>query len=612
MSYAQIYTKLYHLLNKQEKRNARWLLVLMLATALVEVGGVASIMPFVALLSDPGVVQTNTYLAKAYAISGLQSPQHFLAAVGVVVFILFFLTLALKALSTYAMLQFTNLQSHAFSFRLLCEFMQKPYEFYLQRNTADLSKTLFSEVGEVTSGVLMPALRLLSGGVVVALLLGFLLVVSWPMTIAAAVMMGGGFGLAYFFIKTYLQKNGKKRLKYNKQRFITANESLNGYKELSLMGRQSFYLNKFEKASSHFAKLQAVSKAMGDLPTYAVQGLAFGVVVAILVYATIFGEGLKDMVPLLALYAFAGYRLLPAIQVIFKNVTQLRFYSAALDSLVREMGDTAQQGQPQVAVSEPVHQRLFGDISIQSLTYRYPDTEAPSVNAVSLTIPQGSFVAFVGSSGAGKSTLVDLLLGLLKPASGQITVDGLDLSQADHLQRWQQNIGYVPQSIYLCDGTVAENIAFGVEPSQIDMDAVRSAAAAANISQFVEEQLPSGYQTHVGERGVRLSGGQRQRLGIARALYHNPQVIVFDEATSALDNVTEASVMSAIAGLAKDKTIILIAHRMTTVKDCHIIYFMQSGKLLAAGNYPHLVQHSPEFFDLVNASNKSSESELVA
>jgi ATP-binding cassette subfamily C protein len=231
---------------------------------------------------------------------------------------------------------------------------------------------------------------------------------------------------------------------------------------------------------------------------------------------------------------------------------------------------------------------------------------------VSLTIPHGSFVAFVGSSGAGKSTLVDLLLGLLKPESGQITVGGLHLSEADHLQRWQQNIGYVPQSIYLCDGTVAENIAFGVEPSQIDMVAVSAAATAANISQFVEEQLPSGYQTHVGERGVRLSGGQRQRLGIARALYHNPQVIVFDEATSALDNVTEASVMSAIAGLAKDKTIILIAHRMSTVKDCQIIYFMQSGKLLAAGSYSHLVQHSPEFFDLVNASSKATETELSA
>lgn len=605
MSYAQIFKKLFQLLNAKEKRAARWLFALMLATALVEVFGVASIMPFVALLSDPAVVQSNPYLAQAYAISGLQSTQQFLAVVGVVVFVLFFGALALKALTTYAVLKFTYSRAHSFAHRLLMQYMQKPYDFYLQRNTADLTKTIFSEVNEVTNGVILSALRLLSSLVVVLSMFAFLVWVNPFMTFVAMGVIGGGFGLAFFLTKTFLKKNGKKRLEYNKQRFIVANEALNGFKELSLMGRQSFYTSKFEKVSFKFASIQAVSKAMGDLPVYAVQALAFGGILGFLVYATLFGTGLKELVPLFALYAFAGYRLLPMVQVIFKSSTEMRFYSAALNNLHNEMGDSTDVMQPLPNQPMELGDRLFGDIEVKNLSYHYPGASKAALTNVSLIIPQGSLVAFVGSSGAGKSTMVDLLLGLLKPTAGSISVGGQDISISPPLDQWQRNIGYVPQSIYLCDGTVAENIAFGIPASQIDMEAVRKAAQAAHIHQFVQEQLPQRYDTRVGERGVRLSGGQRQRLGIARALYHNPQVVVFDEATSALDNGTESAVMEAINDLAGHKTILLVAHRLSTIVDCELIFLFEDGRLTVGGKYNDLLSRSPTFHKMVSISSSS-------
>lgn len=595
-----IYKKLRSLLDEKERRRAGWLFLLMLATAFVEVFGVASVMPFVAVLANPQVVETNRYLAQAYQFSGITEPRAFMLVLGTVVLVVFVTSLALKALTTYAVLRFSNMRSHAFTYRLLTGYMAQPYTFFLGRNTADLSKTLFSEVNEVINGVLLPALKVLSGFIVALLIISLLFAVEPLLTLVVGVVLGGSFFGVYLLSRRLLKKLGKQRVAANTQRFVLANEALNGNKELRLLGREHSYLRRFERASWAFASHQSASKALGDVPQYAIQAIAFGGILVLVLYLMGRHGSLQEAMPLIALYAFAGYRLLPAFQEIFKNSTQLRFYHAALDSLHDDLSAVQQapSSAPRKASNEG-EALLNGDIQLRKVTYRYPGVERPVIDGVSLNIRSGSSVAFVGSTGAGKSTVVDLILGLLTPEQGIISVAGQPLD-VNNLQAWQRNIGYVPQSIYLADATVAENIAFGIPPEEIDHAEVKRAARAAHIHEFIDAQLPEGYRTEIGERGIRLSGGQRQRIGIARALYHDPDVVVFDEATSALDNATEAAVMEAVNELAGRKTVILIAHRLSTVKRCDAIYLLSHGRLGGVGTYDELMNSSETFNAMVS------------
>lgn len=591
-----VFRKLHALLNPQERRRATWLLLLILGAALVEVVGVASVMPFVAVLSNPQVVESNAYLGILYEWFGFKERRSFMIVLGATVLIVFVASLALKALSTYAILRFSNMRSHAFSYRLLSGYMARPYVFFLGRNTADLSKTLFSEVNEVINGVVLPALKLLSGCIVAALVISLLFMVEPLLTLVVGAVLGGSFFGVYLLSRKTLKRFGKQRVAANTQRYVLANEALNGNKELRLLGREHSYLKRFEKASETFARNQAASKAMGDIPQFAIQAIAFGGILILVLYLMGRYGGLQEAMPVIALYAFAGYRLMPAFQEIFKNSTQLRFYHAALDSLHKDLTDAALVSSTVAPRPEESAQadRLQGDIELLNITFRYPGVEQTVINGLSLKIKAGSSVAFVGSTGAGKSTLVDLILGLLTPHSGEIRVAGRQL-EASNLRSWQRNIGYVPQSIYLADSTVAENIAFGIPSDQIDYAAVERAARAAHIHEFIRDQLPEGYRTSIGERGIRLSGGQRQRIGIARALYRDPYVVVFDEATSALDNATEAAVMEAINELAGRKTVILIAHRLSTVKRCDAIFVLSRGRLDGVGTYDELIENNEAF-----------------
>nr|MBF0681544.1 ABC transporter ATP-binding protein [Pseudomonas sp.] len=523
-----VFKKLYTLLNHHERRRAALLFVLMLGAALVEVVGVASVMPFVAVLSNPDVVESNAYLAGLYQWSGIQEVRSFMIALGALVLVVFISSLALKALSAYSILRFTSMRSHAFSYRLLAGYMAKPYAFFLGRNTSALSKMLFSEVGEVINGVLLPLLKIVSGTVVAALVISLLFVVEPLLTLIVGAVLGGSFFTVYVLSRKALKRLGKQRLAANTQRYVLASEALNGNKELRLLGRERSYLERFEKASETFARHQAASKAMGDIPQYAIQAIAFGGILVLILYLMGRYGSLQEAMPVIALYAFAGYRLLPAFQEIFKNSTQLRFYHAALDSLHADLSEVGFAPSARHTDNIPLAARLNGDIELHGLTFRYAGAEQPVISNLELKIKAGSCVAFVGSTGAGKSTIVDLILGLLSPQAGEIRVAGQPLDEKN-LRSWQRNIGYVPQSIYLADTTVAENIAFGIPYEQIDHEAVERAARAAHIHEFISTQLPEGYRTGIGERGVRLSGGQRQRIGIARALYHDPDVVVFDE-----------------------------------------------------------------------------------
>ncbi|MFZ3136140.1 MAG: ATP-binding cassette domain-containing protein, partial [Thermodesulfovibrionales bacterium] len=336
-------------------------------------------------------------------------------------------------------------------------------------------------------------------------------------------------------------------------------------------------------------------------PRYIMEVVAIGGIISVVLYLLASDRGFQDALPIIGLFAFAAYRIMPALQNIFASLTTLRFYVHALDVLYEDMyffehkSYTAAYSKKKFS---PLN--LQKELKLEEITFSYPGTRKPVIDNLNIKIDSNTSVAFVGKTGVGKTTIADIVLGLLRPNSGRMLVDGVEITD-DNLPGWQKNLGYIPQDIYLLDDTVTRNIAFGVPDEEIDMNIVKSVAQIANIHNFVTEELPNRYQTVVGERGVRLSGGQRQRIGIARALYHNPGVLVLDEATSALDGATEKEVFEAINNIAKTKTLIIIAHRLTTVKDCDVIYVLKDGKIVGQGKYEELMESNIEFRKMAKA-----------
>jgi ABC-type multidrug transport system fused ATPase/permease subunit len=593
------------LLSVHERRRAVQVLVLMLIMALVEALGVASVMPFVAVLSNPAVVETNSYLSFVYDALGFTDPDVFLGLLAGLALGLFAFGLAFKALTTYALVRFSTMRSHTISCRLLSAYLRQPYMFFLGRNTADLGKSVLSEVGRVTNGVILPLLRLLSGTAVAVAILILLLLIEPVLSIVVTLILGGAFTLVYLVTRRLLHRIGTSIIDANQLRFVMASEALAGIKELRLMGRVEGYLQRFYEPSQRYARFQATNRIISELPQFGIQAVGFGGALLAVIYLKERNGSLEEALPLISAYAFAGYRLMPAFQVIYNNLVKVRFSVPALEVLYKDVTSKEAQTQSGLAKARNEIVRLNGSLVLEGVSFQYPDVDQKAVRDLSLSIPRGSSAAFVGSTGAGKSTVVDLILGMLTPLKGAILVDGQPLVGAT-LRGWQQNIGYVPQTAYLADDTVAANIAFGIARAAIDQSAVERSAMAAHIHDFIVKELPKGYETIVGERGIRLSGGQRQRLAIARALYHDPEVVVFDEATSALDNITEAIVMEAIEELRGDKTVIIIAHRISTIKQCDRIHVLEHGRLMGEGTYDELLETSALFRNLVQPTTNDS------
>ena len=356
-------------------------------------------------------------------------------------------------------------------------------------------------------------------------------------------------------------------------------------------GLEQAYVQLFAKPAEINAKVQATAQAIAQIPRYVLEAIAFGGMLLVTLYLMAKSGSFASAIPVIALYAFAGYRLLPALQQVYHAFTQLRFISPALDTLFQELEGLSSCESP--AWSE-YYSAVHSGYQAPKVNYRYPNASEPALKGVNIEIPANSKVGFVGATGSGKTTAVDVILGLLEPQRGQLTVDGEPITSSNR-PSWRRAIGYVPQQIYLADNSVAANIAFGVDAKDVDQQAVERAAKIANLHEFVVNNLPQSYATTVGELGTRLSGGQRQRIGIARALYHNPQLLVLDEATSALDNLTEQAVIEAVNNLSNKITIIMIAHRLSTVRQCDQIYLLDRGEVKASGTYDTLIKSNAKF-----------------
>jgi ABC-type bacteriocin/lantibiotic exporter with double-glycine peptidase domain len=592
--------EIFHILSPSERIRALYLLTLILIMAFIDMLGIASVMPFLVLLTNPEIINTNEIINLAYekaSYLGVNNKEDFLILSGIVVFFLLILSIAVKALTTYFQSRYVRFCEYALSKRLIKCYLYQPYSWFLNRNSSQIGKTILSETSNVISKGLGPTISLASNIIVALTLLTMLLYVDTKLTLVVAVTVGLFYLIVFLSLRKLLNKIANKNFRYNELKFKALSEAFSGSKEVKIGGLEQFFINRFTKPAKNMAYNTALVDIFAQLPRFALEAISFGGLILVILFYMLATNDIAKVLPIIALYAFTGYRLMPAIQKIFVSITTLRVAGPAISYLYNDL----KKLDLQIGKNHIVNFRFEKDIKLKNVFYCYPESSRLILKNISLTIPVNKTIGIVGETGSGKTTAIDIILGLLEAKKGTLEVDGKIINHSNR-RGWQKLIGYVPQQIFLADTTVYENIAFGVAIDQINKEKVEYAAKVANLHEFVVKNLPYQYQTTIGERGVRLSGGQRQRLGIARAIYHQPKLLVFDEATSALDNITEKTVMEAIHNTDHKITKILIAHRLSTVKKCDKIFLFDKGELKDEGSYEELLESSENFRLSVNSS----------
>ncbi len=563
------------------------LFVLMLITAVLETIGIGLIMPFITVMTDPGIIENNVWLSRAKTFIGAKDQFDFLIFMGFgLVFFYILKNIGLGFLN-YFQLRFIFSKRSVLGRRLFRTYLYKPFTFHLERNTAELMRNITNETIRVFNFV-QSLLKVCSESCVFCAIVIMLLWINPIIVVSSIAVLGILSGIFYKSVSNYLKKLGQRvqiSLKYTGQAVL---EGLGAIKEVKLANKEEYFPNIYFSNMMDNARANWRYSTISTIPKLSLEIVSVGSVIIIIVLLRMQGHDIKTMLPILSLFAMATIRLMPSLSQIVSNLQLARFDSSAVDIIYDDMkgNEHLREGLSQAYFN------LKGSITINNLSYTYPNSQKYSLHDIRVRIDKGQAVAFAGTSGAGKTTLANIILGLLYPSGGGIYVDNSDIFQ--DLNSWQRNIGYVPQAIYLLDTTVRNNIAFGIEDREIDDELVWKALRISQLEDLVNE-LPQGLDTVIGENGVRLSGGQRQRIGIARALYHDPDLLVLDEATSSLDGETEREVSRAIEVLSGSKTLIIIAHRLSTIRNCSKIYYMDNGTIIDSGTFEELVARNPDF-----------------
>lgn len=587
----------------QEKWQLLVLFVSILLAALFQTLGVVSILPFMNIIMQPEIIESNRWLNWLYNSIGFSNVNSFIIFMGILMVLIIIIGNLTSALSTWFTVRFVCRKNHDISSALLKKYLSLPYVYFLTQNTTDLSKNILNEVGVLTGSFILPLIDIMVKGFVAIGILSMLLFTNVYITILSAIILGGSYALIYFYFQNRLKISGAIRLDENRLRFKTAGEALGGIKDIKVTGREAFFCDRYLRHSRRYFNLEAWNTLIGTLPRYLLETIAFGGIVVLILYFITTTGNANEVIPMISFFTFAAYRLLPALQAVFAASTGIRFSQTTVNKIIEDLSEKSGFREEFLVYEEAPTKPMPFNVSLQlkEVYYNYPNTNEPVIHNLNLLIHHNTSIGLVGPTGAGKTTLVDIILGLLTPQKGEFSVDGVKIDE-NNILNWQKNLGYVPQYIYLSDDTIMNNITFGIPAEKIDLKAVEYAARISNLHDFIVSELPNGYQTIVGERGIRLSGGERQRVGIARALYHDPEVLVLDEATSSLDGITESAVLEAVNNVAKLKTVIIIAHRLTTVKDCDIIYLIDKGKITAQGTYDELMSSSASFRAMAKVS----------
>ena len=571
--------------------------------ALLEMVGISMFVPLLHILSDPGKVAGLPIVGGLYHDWAGGDPSRFIVLFSGLLFAFFVAKNIVLAIIIYLQNRFVLRKRARFARDLMRAYLERPYVFHLQHNTAELVRNVTLLSSRLFLKGVMPIVNTAMELLTALAVLVVLVLVDPGTTLGVALLIGLSVAVFYRIIRNRVREWGRHIVHYDGEILLRANQALGSIKETKISGKEAFFADAFWKPNHAASRYRALSNTAGHLPRLFIETVAMGgLLLLVLVLIQLQGKTAGDILPTLGIFGVASMRLMPSFSKIVSNMTLLRENTAAVDILHGDLSEAGMEAPETVKkTAEPVSPLNFNDdLRLEGVTYRYPDGDGPVLDGVTLTIPFRQSVALVGRSGAGKTTLVDVILGLLEPAGGSLKVDGVNLF--DDLAGWQRRIGYIPQEIYLTDDTLRNNIALGVDEAEIDEAQVENAVKTAYLEDFVDS-LPDGLDTVLGERGARLSGGQRQRVGIARALYHDPEVLVMDEATSALDSETENRISQAIAGLSGEKTVIIIAHRLSTVRNCDRIVLLENGRVVDTGTFDELAKHNVDFIRMIELSS---------
>lgn len=582
-------SQLLNHLSRRRKRQLVFLLLLMLGSALSEVVSLGMVLPFLGALSNAPALLGNPKLQPLLQVVGVSTVQGLVTVLAIAFIFTAITANVLRIVTIYAQTHLAAAIGSDLSCELYRRTLLQPYRFHVQKNSSDLINLITSDSAIVVNSVLTPLLALLTNVLITIGLIVGLCFIHSKVALFSTVILGGTYIFLYRWKKSALQRNSQVIVSSDQQKIKAIQEGIGGIREVLLDGTQAFFQSLYEPADRQQRRASADNLVTYITPRYGIEMMAM---IAIAAFAIGLGQGddFGRAIPVLGALALGGNRLLPALQQSFVALAGMQ---GSRVSLHRVLEGLDRPVHPLLQVRSTQSLPFTQELRFEDVWFRYLDDQAWVLKGLDFAIQAKTTVGFVGATGSGKSTTADLILGLLQPDRGRLSVDGQPL-EGETLRAWQGQIAHVPQSIFLTDATIAENIAFGVPKEQIDGDRIQEAAHLARIADFIHD-LPAGYDTFVGERGIRLSGGQRQRIGIARALYRQATVIVFDEATSALDNATEKEVMEAIHGLSNQLTMILIAHRLTTVERCDRIFEFSQGTLVHSGTYQTLLDQSESF-----------------
>jgi ATP-binding cassette, subfamily B, bacterial PglK len=586
------------ILTPKQRRGILAMQIVSMAMAFSTVGGIAAIAPFFAVLGQPELIDHNALLHWAYVHGGFSSKRGFVVALGLAFIAVMLIANLINVLGSLASGRLALRIGTELQTTLFAEYLSRPYSFHVRANGTTLINNILYETARAINGILRNAFMLLTNLVTASFIILSILLLNPMIALAMIVGLAGGYALIYFVLRNRLLQLGQTQSRSAVEQAKILQESFGAIKEIIVLQAQNFFRGRFERASKSFSLAAAHTQVVTQNPRHLMECVAAVVLVGLALVLSSRENGVGPWLGQLTFLAFAAYRLLPTLQLVFAASVNIRADRAALTLIAPDLR-RARNAIHATAPANPARSdgawqvRPQQEIRLQEVSFRYAPDQPWALTGVSLRIPARAAVGIVGVNGSGKTTLVDVIVGLLMPSEGRVEVDGNVLDEANRAA-WQSRIAYVPQNIFLLDSSIAQNIALGISAADIDRHRLLEAIRLAQLEEFIET-LPAGYEHRVGERGIQLSGGQRQRIGIARALYREATVLVLDEATNALDGLTEQELMSTLGRLRGRYTTILIAHRMTTVHSCDIIFELENGKITGSGTYDGLLKSSAVF-----------------